>query len=50
MKNQTFGPQLPVEQFLDKAEPTPEKKQPKRPISGYGPSLAPKKTLPHHTK
>lgn len=50
MKNQTFGPQLPVEQVLDKAEPMPEKKQPKRPISGYGPSLSPKKTSLHNTK
>ncbi len=50
MSKQTFGPQLPVEQILGKAEPIPEKKQPKRPISGYGPSLSPKKTSPHNTK
>lgn len=44
MRNKLYGPRVPVEPVMTKAEPAPEPKKeiPKRPISGYGPSLAEK--------
>ncbi|MBL7961288.1 hypothetical protein JNL27_13735 [bacterium] len=49
MRNKLYGPEVPVNPVMTKAEPAPEKKLPKRPISGYGPSL-PLKIFPLHKK
>lgn len=49
MRNKLYGPIVPVEQAMTKAEPAHEKEKPKRPISGYGPSL-PLKIIPLNEK
>ena len=39
MRNKQYGPEVPADPVINKAEPSPNKKEPKRPVSGYGPSL-----------